>query len=54
VQRLAFLGLGLDPVENEGVDGDADVTGEGSTGRVLVVASREDVEIARGVRRALA
>jgi acetate kinase len=54
VQRLAFLGIGLDPAANAAVDGDADVTGEGSAVRVLVVASREDLEIARGVRTALA
>jgi acetate kinase len=54
VERLAFLGLGLDPVANAAADGDADVTAEGSTARVLVVAAREDVEIARGVRTALA
>lgn len=54
VQRLAFLGLGLDPAANDGVDGDADVSGDGASARVLVVTSREDVEIARGVRSALA
>jgi acetate kinase len=54
VERLGFLGLGLDPVANVAMEGDADLTAEGSTARVLVVAAREDVEIARGVRTALA
>jgi acetate kinase len=54
VDRLGFLGLSLDPAANEAVDGDADVSGVGATARVLVVAAREDVEIARGTRAALA
>jgi acetate kinase len=53
-QRLAFLGVGVDQQANAAVEGDADVTGEGAPVRVLVVASREDLEIARGVRAALA
>ncbi len=53
VERLAFLGLRLDPGRNAAVEGDADVTVEGATARTLVVASREDVEIARGTRAAL-
>ena len=55
VDGLAFLGVTLDGAANERPDGDdAEVTGPGSRARVLVVAAREDVEIARGVRSALA
>ena len=54
VERLGLLGVALDADRNEAVPADADVTGEGSTVRVLVVRSREDVEIARGTRAALA
>jgi acetate kinase len=53
VERLAFLGLRLDPSRNAGVEGDVDVTRDGAAARTLVVASREDVEIARGTRVAL-
>jgi acetate kinase len=53
VDRLGFLGLRLDPDVNATVEGDAEVTADGSVGRVLVVAAREDIEIARGVRDAL-
>jgi acetate kinase len=53
VDRLGFLGLRLDPDVNATVEGDAEVTADGSAGRVLVVAAREDIEIARGVRDAL-
>lgn len=57
--RLAFLGLGLDPARNAAVDvtaagaTDADVTAAGATSRTLVVASREDIEIARATRATL-
>ncbi len=51
---LGFLGVVLDPVANVAARPDADVTGRGSRARVLVVAAREEVEIARGARRALA
>ncbi|MBL7501314.1 acetate/propionate family kinase [Frankia sp. CNm7] len=54
---LAFLGVGIDPARNAGhaaSAGDTDLTGEGASTRVLVVAAREDLEIARGVRSVLA
>jgi acetate kinase len=55
VAGLAFLGIDVDGGANErlDLDGDAEITGAGSRARVLVVAAREDVEIARGVRAAL-
>lgn len=56
VEQLAFLGLGLESVANTGLTGDtadADLTAPGAVARTLVVAAREDLEIARGVRSAL-
>jgi acetate kinase len=49
---LAWAGVALDAAADAaavGVTDVADVTGAGSRARVLVVAAREDVEIARGV-----
>ncbi len=50
---LAFLGVGVDARANEDAAGDRDVTAPGSAVRTLVVAAREDLEIARQVRKAL-
>jgi acetate kinase len=50
---LGFLGVAVDAGANVTARPDADVTAPGSAVRVLVVAAREEVEIARGVRRAL-
>ncbi|MFI9009083.1 acetate/propionate family kinase [Actinosynnema sp. NPDC053489] len=52
-ERLAFLGVEVDPDRNEHVAGDTDVTGRGARVRTLVVTAREDLEIARGTRAAL-
>jgi acetate kinase len=49
---LEFLGVSLDPAQ-EAVTSDADISGTGPV-RVLVVTAREDVEIARQARAALA
>ncbi|GAB2691038.1 acetate/propionate family kinase [Thalassiella azotivora] len=57
---LGFAGVRLDVTANDaladgsGVDDVEDLTGEGSTARVLCLAAREDVEIARGTCEALA
>jgi acetate kinase len=51
---LGFLGVALDPEANIGARPDVDVTGRGSRVRLLVIAAGEEVEIARGTRRALA
>lgn len=52
---LAYLGVVLDPVSNaEHRGGDTDVTGPGAGVRTFVIAAREDLEIARGVRAVLA
>ena len=46
---LGFLGVGIDPRRNADRDGDRDVTAPGSRVHTLVVAAREDLEIARQV-----
>ena len=48
---LAFLGLRIDPERSTA--GAEDITAPGAAARTLVVESREDLEIARGVRAAL-
>ncbi|HEU6443508.1 MAG TPA: acetate/propionate family kinase [Gaiellaceae bacterium] len=51
--RLAFLGIELDAVANTNREGDADVAAPDSLVRVLVVTAREELVIAREVRRLL-
>ncbi len=51
---LAFLGVAIDPVRNAGAQsGDADISASADGVRTLVIAAREDVEIARQAREAL-
>ncbi len=50
---LEFLGVRIDPNANARADGDLDVTAAGALASVLVIAAREDLEIARQVRDAL-
>jgi acetate kinase len=50
---LGFLGIRIDPVANEAVDGDADISAAGAAVRTLVVTAREDLEIARLTRATL-
>jgi acetate kinase len=52
---LGFLGVAIDQQANETVRGgeDADISAPGAPVRTLVVATREDLEIARQVRAAL-
>jgi acetate kinase len=54
---LPFLGLGVDPAANAAVDvraaPEADITAPGAAARVLVIAAREDLEIARSARARL-
>ena len=54
VDRLGHLGLGLDQGANEAGGDAVDVSADGAVARTLVVAAREDAEIARGVRTVLA
>jgi acetate kinase len=51
---LSFLGVHLDGAANASAAGDAEIGGPGAPTRTLVIESREDLEIARGVRAALA
>jgi len=53
---LGFLGVAVDHPRNDAVRGgqDADISAPGAHVRTLVVATREDLEIARQVRAALA
>ncbi|MDT3443116.1 MULTISPECIES: acetate/propionate family kinase [unclassified Pseudofrankia] len=54
---LAFLGVAVDPARNAGHDPaageDTDLTAAGAPVRTFVIAAREDLEIARGVREIL-
>ena len=52
VPRLAHLGLALDPALGEGSD-DRDLSAAGAQARTVVVASREDLQVAREVRTLL-
>ena len=51
--NLGYLGLALDDTANEVCQPDADVALPASTGRILVIATREDVTIVRETRRVL-
>lgn len=53
VEGLAHLGAQLDAARNEQVSGDAEIGRADAPAAVLVVAAREDLEIARQTRRAL-
>ena len=50
---LAFLGIELDHALNEGEIGDREIGSRGASVRTLVVKAREDLEIARQVRRVI-
>jgi acetate kinase len=54
VTGLGYLGVRIDPEMNAMAAPDADLSAEGATVRTLVVAAREDIEIARQVRSVLA
>ena len=54
VAGLAFLGLAIDAEKNARTTGDGDVSDAGARGKTVVVASREDLQIARLVGEALA
>jgi acetate kinase len=53
-EGLSFLDVAIDPTANEAASGDADISAAGSRVRTVVVAAREDLEIARQVRDRLA
>ena len=52
-ENLGYLGLALDHTANDGCQPDADVALPASSGRILVIATREDVTIVRETRRLL-
>ncbi len=52
-RRLAFLGIELDPAANESAAPDVDIATQASAVRVVVVAAREEIVVARGVRALL-
>jgi acetate kinase len=58
-ERLVFLGVAVDAAANQGAnqgpgrDGDRELSAAGAAVRTLLVHAREDLEIARGVRRML-
>ena len=51
--RLALLGVALDPAANAGATGDTDIGATGARVRTLVIAAREDLEMARQARAVL-
>jgi acetate kinase len=51
---LGFLGISIDEATNSTIDGDGDVSAAEARVRTLVVHAREDIEVAREVRRLLA
>jgi acetate kinase len=53
-ERLDFLGVAVDADRNSAVEGDADISAAGATARTVVVTAREDLQIAREVRRLIA
>jgi acetate kinase len=50
---LGFLGLDVDPTLNANLVGDADISAAGARVRTLAITAREDVEVARDVRKVL-
>jgi acetate kinase len=53
VEGLGFLGLGLDPARNDRGQGDREIGRADASARIICLAAREDLEIARQVRRVL-
>jgi acetate kinase len=53
VEGLAYLGVGLDVAANDAATSDADISAAGTDARVVVITSREDLEMAAEARRAL-
>ena len=51
---LGFLGIVCDPASNESGEGDREIGAPGAAARALLIAAREDIEIARQVRATFA
>ena len=52
-EGLGFLGIRVDEARNEAREADREISPDGANVRVLVVAAREDLQIAREVRQVL-
>jgi acetate kinase len=52
-ENLSHLGLKLDSTANVRCRPDADISGRGSPGRILVIATREDLTIVRETKRVI-
>ena len=52
-ERLAFLGVEVDPARNDGAELDSDIATKSSVVRVLVIQAREALIVARAVRQVL-
>jgi acetate kinase len=52
-ERLAFLGVEVDPARNDGAELDCDIATDGSAVRVLAIKAREALIVARAVRQVL-
>jgi acetate kinase len=52
--RLAFLGVTVDPSRNDAAGGDREISSPTSEARTFVLTAREDMEIARGVHQLVA
>jgi acetate kinase len=50
---LGFLGIGVDEARNREAAGDAEITDREAPARTLIIAAREDLEIARQARALL-
>ncbi len=53
VVGLDFLGVGIDGARNVERSGDTDISSPGAPVRTLVIAAREDLEIAREAREVI-
>jgi acetate kinase len=54
VSGLRFLGVEIEPRLNANVEADADISSESAAVPTLVIKAREDIEVAREVRKVLA
>jgi acetate kinase len=52
-ERLGFLGVRIDRSRNDAARDDSDISASDATARTLVITAREDLQIAREVRRVL-
>ncbi len=53
-ERLGFLGVGVDPQRNAEAEHDVDISRDGAAVPTLVIAAREDIQIAQETRSVLA